>query len=96
MEGGGNAIVGLLESDDLESTDVIYAMKFARGTSSEGSTPNPDLAHFLDDMSENVLDVREDPVSQPAYASQLLNFAYLDGTKRGAREFQCPLDLEPV
>lgn len=56
VEGGGNAIISLLESNDLESANVIYAVEFARGTGSEGSTPNTNLAHFLDDMSEDVLD----------------------------------------
>jgi len=32
VEGRGKAVVRLLESDDLESPDVIYALKFARGT----------------------------------------------------------------
>lgn len=56
VEGGGKAIVCLLEGDDLESSDVIYAVKFARGTGSERGAPDPDLAHFLDDMSKSVLD----------------------------------------
>lgn len=55
VEGGRNSVVGLLKSDDLESADVIHAMKFVRGTGSKGSTPNTDLPHLLDDMREDVL-----------------------------------------
>ena len=55
MEGGGNAIVGLLQGDDLESTDVIHTMEFARGTGSERGASNPDFAHLLDDVSKDVL-----------------------------------------
>lgn len=58
VEGGGNPIVGLLESDDLEPADVIYSVEFVRGTGSEGSTPNADFTHLLDDMSEDVLNER--------------------------------------
>lgn len=64
VESGGDTIIGLLESDDLESADVIDAVEFARSTSSKGSAPNPNLAHLLDDMSEDVLNVTEDPVSR--------------------------------
>jgi len=56
MEGGGNAVIRLLESDDPESADVIYTMEFVRGTGSEGSASDPDFAHFLDDMGEDELD----------------------------------------
>ena len=59
VESGRNAVVCLLESDDLESADVIHAMEFARGTGSEGSAPDPDFTHFLDGMSKNVLGSRE-------------------------------------
>ena len=55
VEGRGYAVVRLLESDDLESANVIHAMEFVRGTGSEGSTPNTDFTHFLDYMSEDVL-----------------------------------------
>ena len=55
MEGGRNAIVGFLKSDDPESADVIYAMEFARGTGSEGSASNADFTHFLDNVGEDVL-----------------------------------------
>ena len=58
VEGGGNAIVGLLESDDLESADVIHTMEFARGTGSERSASNSDFAHLLDDVTEDVLKCR--------------------------------------
>jgi hypothetical protein len=55
VEGRGNAVIGLLESDDLESTDVIYPVEFARGTGSERSASNSNFAHFLDDVGEDVL-----------------------------------------
>ena len=58
MEGGGNAVVRLLESDNPKPADVIDAVKFARGASSERSTSNPDLAHLLNDVSERVLNSR--------------------------------------
>ena len=53
-----NAVVRPLESDDPKSTNVIDAVKFARGASSERSTSNPDFAHLLDDVSERVLNFR--------------------------------------
>jgi len=59
MEGGGKAVIGFLESDDPESTNVIYTVEFGRGTSSESSTSDPNLAHFPDDMGEDVLDRSE-------------------------------------
>lgn len=64
VKGGGNAIVGLLQGDDLESTDVVHTMEFARGTGSERSTSNSDFAHLLDDVSEDVLNIGEEPISQ--------------------------------
>lgn len=62
MEGRREAIVGLFESDDLESPDVIYAMKFARGTSAESSAPDSDFAHLLDDMTKDILDRSGQPM----------------------------------
>lgn len=55
MEGGRQTVVGLLESDDLESPNVIYAMQLARRTSAESSTPDSDFAHLLDNMSKDIL-----------------------------------------
>ena len=54
MEGGGYAVVGLLESDNPKSADVVDAVKLTHGASSERSTSNPDLAH-LNDVSGRVL-----------------------------------------
>lgn len=56
VEGGGNAVVGLLKSDDLESADVIHPMEFARGTGSKCGASNTDLTHFLNYVSEDVLE----------------------------------------
>ena len=55
VESGGNVAVGLLENDVPETTDAVCLVEFARGISSEGSAPNPSLAHLLDDIAENVL-----------------------------------------
>ena len=59
VEGGGESVVSLLESDDLESTDVIHTVKLARGTGSERSASDPDFTHFLYDMSKHVLHLGE-------------------------------------
>jgi hypothetical protein len=98
VEGGGDAIVGLLESDDLESADVIHAVEFCRGASSEGSTSNADFAHFLNDMDKSVLNLRGGGlISKPVrYGSRSSVISHLDRSQRCAREFQCPLDLESV
>jgi hypothetical protein len=63
MEGGRETIVGLLESDDLESPNIIHAMKLARGTSAESSAPDSDFAHLLDDMSEDILNGSGQPMA---------------------------------
>jgi hypothetical protein len=93
VEGGGNAVVGLLKSDDLESADVIHAMKFACGTGPKGGAPYTDLTHFVDDVIENVL--HKGPISQLLWVA-ICQVAYLDCSQRRSREFQRPLDLEPV
>ena len=64
MQGGENAIVGLLQSDHLESADVIDAMEFTRRTGPKGRAPDTDLTHLFNNVSENVLKVREGPVRQ--------------------------------
>ena len=84
VECGGNTIVSLLESDDLESANVIHAVKFVRGTGSEGSTPNSNFAHLLDDMGEDVLNVTDDAISQPVWAAMFQ--VRLPQRHRGARQ----------
>ena len=59
MESRGEPVVSLLESDDLESTDVIHTVKLACGTGSERSASDPDFTHFLYDMSKHVLHLGE-------------------------------------
>ena len=93
MEGGRDTVVGLLESDNLESTNIIYAMQLVSGTGTESSTSDSDFAHLLDDMSQDVLNGSGQPMM---CGGGLHNPAYLDGAKRSAREFQCPLDLESM
>ena len=69
MEGRGKAIVRLFESDNLEPADVIYAVKFARGASPEGSASNADFAHLLDNVRKSVLNLIEDSLIRQLFGS---------------------------
>lgn len=55
VEGRRETIVSLFKGDNLESSDVVNAVKLASGAGSERSASDPDFTHLLNDMSEDVL-----------------------------------------
>jgi len=95
VESRRKAVVRFLESDDPEPADIIHTVKFVRSTSSEGSAPNTDFAHFLDNVRKGVLNQRKSSINQLC-GSRSTGLAYLDRSEWRTRKFQCPLDLEPV
>ena len=57
VEGRGNTVASLLESDDFMSADVVDVVKITCRVSSERTTSNPCFAH-LNDVCSGVPDSR--------------------------------------